>query len=158
MRPEEQPAAWEITLSTPKHTYEDDGSGVGCEACPMLWNHPIHDVTRPSIADLSPVITVDQSATSQAAGEAARLRLGSLRAKAYSLIVAAPNGATTDEIEVALERSHQSVSSAIHTLRASGYITPLVADGQEARRDTRSGSPATVYVAVATRVGVAHAG
>lgn len=155
MRPEEQPAAWETTLSTQKHTFDDDGSGVGCDTCPMLRQHPIHDVTRPSIANLSPVITVNQSATSQAAGEAARLRLGSLRAKAYSLIVAAPNGATTDEIEAALERSHQSVSSAVHTLKSSGYITPMLRDGAEVHRDTRSGSPATVYVAVATRVGAA---
>lgn len=142
-------------LSTPKHTYEDDGSGIGCEACPSPWNHPIHDVTRPAIADLSPVITVDQSATSQAAGDAARLRAGSLRAKAYHLIATAPSGLTTDQIEEALGRTHQSVSSAIHTLRAAGHITPLIRDDAEVRRETRSGSAATVYVAAATRVGVA---
>lgn len=133
-------------MTTPKHTFDDDGSGIGCDFCPMVKSHPIHDVTRPPVNTPAPVITRNQTATSQAAGEAARLRSGSLREKAYKLIATAPNGATTDEIEVALGRSHQSVSSAVHTLRSAGHITPLIRDGAEVHRDTRSGSAATVYV------------
>lgn len=133
-------------MTTQKHTFDDDGSGIGCDSCPMLWNHPIHDVTRPPVNTPAPVITRNQTATSQAAGEAARLRSGSLREKAYKLIATEPNGATTDEIEVALGRSHQSVSSAVHTLRSAGHITALIRDGAEVHRDTRSGSAATVYV------------
>lgn len=142
-------------MSTPKHTYEDDGSGVGCEACPMIWKHPIHDVARTPVAAPAPVITVNQSATSQAAGEAARLRSGSLRASIYHWILTRPQGATTDEVEAHLERSHQSVSSAMHTLTHNGHIVPLVEAGHEVRRDTRTGNPATVYVAASARVGVA---
>lgn len=141
-------------MTTPKHTFDDDGSGIGCDTCPMVKNHPIHDVTRPAVNTPAPVITRNQTATSQAAGEATRLRSGSLREKAYKLIAAAPNGATTDEIEVALNRSHQSVSSAIHTLRTAGHIAPLIREGAEVHRDTRSGSAATVYV----KASVAKAG
>jgi hypothetical protein len=108
--------------------------------------HPQHDVTRPAVNDPAPVITVNQTATSQAAGEAARLRSGSLRKAAYEFIANRPAGATTDEVEIALERSHQSVSSAINSLAGQGHLVPLVREGSEVQRSTRSGRSATVYV------------
>lgn len=140
--------------SIPKHTFDNDGNGY-CDACPLPADHPNHDVTRPPVDAPAPVITVNQSATSQAAGEAARLRSGSLRESIYAWILTRPQGATTDEAEVHLERSHQSVSSAVNSLVANGHLVPLRQDGLEVRRDTRTGNPATVYAAAATRVGVA---
>jgi hypothetical protein len=142
-------------LSTQKHTFDPDASGIGCDTCPMPANHHIHDVTRPAINAPTPVITHNQSAASQAAGEASRLRVGSLRAKAYSLIATAPNGATSDEIEVELQRSHQSVSSAVNYLASTGHITPLVRDGAEVRRTTRSGSEAVAYTTAGLQAGAA---
>lgn len=132
-------------MSIEKHTFDDDGNGY-CDTCPMPPKHPIHDVVRPAVSDPAPVITANQSATSQAAGEAARLRSGSLRKAAYEFIANRPAGATTDEVEIALERSHQSVSSAINSLTAHGYLVALVRDGGEVYRETRSGRSATVYV------------
>jgi hypothetical protein len=152
-----RPTPGECTLSTPKHTYDDDGSGIGCDACPMIKGHPIHAVAdpRPAIDAPGPAVSVHQSATSQAAGEAARLRHGTLKAQVYEFIRTHPNGATTDEVEVELHRSHQSVSSAVHSLKVAGHITPLVRDGRTVERSTRSGSAAVVYVIAAARVGAA---
>lgn len=128
-----------------KHTFDDDGNGF-CDACPLPQNHPKHDVVRPAVSNPAPVITVNQSATSQAAGEGTRLRSGSLRKAAYEFIAGKPGGATTDEVELALAKSHQSVSSAINSLTAQGHLVPLVRDGSPVQRETRSGRSATVYV------------
>jgi hypothetical protein len=142
-------------LSTPKHTFDPDSSGLSCDTCLLPKKHPNHDVARTPVDAPSTVVTVNQSPTAQAAGEAAALRSGTLRAKIYHWIVTRPQGATTDEVEVHLDRSHQSVSSAMNTLAGNGHIVPLVQDGREVRRDTRTGNPATVYVAASARVGVA---
>lgn len=133
-------------MSTPKHTFDPDSSGLTCDTCSLPKKHPQHDVTRPAVNEPAPVITVNQTATSQAAGEAARIRSGSLREAAYRYIANKPGGATTDEVEVALQRSHQSVSSAINSLATQGHLVPLVREGSEIQRATRSGRPATVYV------------
>jgi hypothetical protein len=128
-----------------KHTFDDDGNGY-CDTCPLPHKNPIHDVVRPAVNEPAPIITVNQTATSQAAGEAARIRSGSLREAAYRFIASRPGGATTEEVEIALERSHQSVSSAINSLTAHGHLTALVRNGAEVQRATRSGRSATVYV------------
>lgn len=140
--------------SIPKHTFDDDGNGY-CDACPLPADHPKHQVDRPSIAELTTVVTANQTTTSQAAGEAAALRAGSLRASIHTWISTRPNGATTDEVEIHLQRSHQSVSSAVNALAGSRHLVPLVRDGVEVRRDTRTGNPATVYVVASAHVGVA---
>lgn len=137
-----------------KHTFDDDGNG-NCDTCPLPQNHPRHQVTRPSIAELTTAVTVNQTATSQAAGQAAALRAGTLRANIHRWISTRPHGATTDEVEIHLDRSHQSVSSAVNALAQSGHLVPLVQDGAEVRRDTRTGNPATVYVVASARVGAA---
>lgn len=132
-------------MTLQKHTFDNDGNGH-CDTCPLPQTHPVHDVVRPAVSDPAPIITVNQTATSQAAGEVARIRSGSLREAAYRFIANRPGGATTDEVEIALERSHQSVSSAINSLAAQGHLTPLVREGAEVQRATRSGRSATVYV------------
>ena len=142
-------------MTIQKHTFDPDSSGLSCDVCSLPGKHSIHDVSRAPVDAPAPVITANQSATSQAAGEAARLRSGSLRASIYAWILTRPQGATTDEIEIHLDRSHQSVSSAVHSLAANGHLVPLVVDGREVRRDTRTGNPATVYVVGSARVGVA---
>jgi len=60
---------------------------------------------------------------------------------------AAQYGLTCDEVEVIRGMSHQTTSARICELRNRKDIEPLVIDGAEVRRPTRSGRFATVYVA-----------
>lgn len=130
-----------------KHAFNDDGHG-DCTECPLPATNPRHQVETLAVNEPDPVITQHQSATSQAAGEAARLRSGSLREAVYKIIANRPGGATCDEVEEILGRTHQSVSSAVHTLMHNGHITPLLdAERSDVTRMTRSGRVAQVYVA-----------
>lgn len=71
--------------------------------------------------------------------------MSDLQLRVYNIIrLAGWEGATTDEIEVALERSHQSVSARVHEL-ANWKPKPLI-EARAARRKTRAGKPAAIYV------------
>ena len=127
------------------HRWTDDGYG-DCEECPLPATNPVHQVDTVPVNQADPVITHHQSTTSQAAGEAARLRHGTLKAKAYELIANRPGGATCEEVEAELGRSHQSVSSAVNSLAGGGHIRPMTRpEGEEVRRKNRSGHLATVW-------------
>lgn len=127
------------------HSFNDDGHG-DCAECPLPSNHPNHQVGTIAINQADPVITPHQSATSQAAGEAVRLRQGTLKAQAYELIANRPGGATCEEIEADLGRSHQSVSSAVNSLASGSHIEPMTRpEGGEVRRKNKSGHLATVW-------------
>lgn len=131
-----------------KHAFNDDGHG-DCAECPLPSNHPRHQVGVVAVNEPDPVITQHQSPTSQAAGEAARLTSGTLKAQAFQMIASAPGGATCEEIELALDRSHQSVSSAVNSLVRKGHIRPMVGPGDSPQvRKNRSGHLATVWMPV----------
>lgn len=137
-----------MPLST--HTFDPDSSGLSCKGCPMQQRHPIHDTIRPAVNTPAVSITINQTATSQAAGDRFQHRSGTLRKAAYELIANRPGGATCEEIEQELHRSHQSVSSAVNSLVQQGHIRPLIGDDNAARvRKTRSGREAAVYIAAA---------
>jgi hypothetical protein len=130
-----------------QHSFNDDGYG-DCADCPLPARHQNHQVGTVPINAPDVVITQHQSPTSQAAGEAARLRSGSLRETVYKLIANAPGGMTCDEIETATGRSHQSVSSAVNTLTSNGHIRPMAEPGGPVRRETKTGHLATVWMPV----------
>lgn len=79
---------------------------------------------------------------SEAAHEDAKETKEVLRWKVYSLIEASPDGLTCDEVEIAIRRTHQTVSARITELKAEGRLIVV------GRRPTRSGSTAGVYVAL----------
>jgi hypothetical protein len=59
-----------------------------------------------------------------------------------------PRGAISDEAEVALDRTHQTISPRFTELRSAGYIQYLLdADGNRVRRATRSDNSAYVHIA-----------
>lgn len=131
-----------------QHTFTDDGYG-DCVDCNLPFKNPIHQVGTVPVNAPDPVITHHQSATSQAAGEAAWLRSGTLKAEAYHLIAKAAGGATCEEIETELGRSHQSVSSAVNSLLRGGHIRPMtMPSGTAASRANKSGHLATVWMPV----------
>jgi hypothetical protein len=128
------------------HTFDDDGNG-SCTICPLPSNHPCHSVTRPPVPAPEMITSPHQRETSQAAAAATALRSGTIKAAAYEVIANRPGGATCDEVEEALGRTHQSVSAAVNSLMRARHIVPLVRDGAEVHRDTRSGHPAIVWTA-----------
>jgi hypothetical protein len=68
-------------------------------------------------------------------------------------------GATSDEVEAALRRTHQTISPRFTELRGAGYIRYLLnGDGMRIRRVTRSGSGAYVHVATAMGIEMATLG
>jgi hypothetical protein len=84
------------------------------------------------------------SSTSRRAAESIQETLNGLQAKVYAYIVGrGMDGATTDEIEIALDLSHQTASARVVELRDDlGYVHD---PGPERR--TRSGRHAMVHVA-----------
>lgn len=78
--------------------------------------------------------------TQQAAAFTALPKSGSLRRQVYDFIKSRPQGATDDEIETGLNRSHQSVSARRRELVLGGFI-----HDQGERRKTRRGTAATVW-------------
>lgn len=80
--------------------------------------------------------------TSEIASTVARLKAGTRRHEAFSLIQAAgARGLTDDELESNSGRSHQTMSATRNSLLADGVI---VDSGQ--RRPTRYGNPAIAWV------------
>lgn len=77
--------------------------------------------------------------TAKDAAAAAKPKSGTIRRLIYDLC-GTPSGATDDEVEQSLHRSHQTCSAARNSLMKDG----LVVDSGR-RRMTRSGQPATVW-------------
>lgn len=95
------------------------------------------------------VVRTGRQATSQAAAAAHLPRSGTLRALVFD-VIARPQGATDDEVEVVLGRSHQSVSASRNTLMRDEFVEAMVDDaGDPVRRSTRSGNAATVWTLTA---------
>jgi hypothetical protein len=85
--------------------------------------------------------------TSKAAAVKARPRAGSARVAIVEWVAERGElGATCDEVEAALGLSHQSCSARFNELKSTKFGRLLVATGE--KRNTRSGSPAMVYVTV----------
>lgn len=85
---------------------------------------------------------VKGSSTSQAAAHSIAGHLGKLEADVFNEIKRCGRvGATVDEIEVALDMSHQTVSARVSTLGQRGVI---INTGR--KRKTRSGRAAFVHV------------
>ena len=77
----------------------------------------------------------------------------SLRRRIYSYIMEQGDlGATCEQVEMALNLSHQTASARITELRThrtyGGRITYLMNGGKQVRRATLSGRSANVYVAI----------
>lgn len=71
--------------------------------------------------------------------------LSDLQLKVYNIIKSAGwEGATTDEIEAVLEKTHQSVSARVNEL-ANWKPKPLI-EARAATRKTRAGKPAAIYI------------
>jgi hypothetical protein len=76
--------------------------------------------------------------------------LSDLQLKVYNLIrTAGWEGVTVDEAEVALDKTHQSVSARMHEL-ANWKPKPLI-EARAARRKTRAGRPAAIYILAGLR-------
>lgn len=72
-------------------------------------------------------------------------KLSDLQRQVYDMIKTAGwEGHTTDEIEVVLGRTHQSISARINEL-ANRRPKPLI-EARAARRKTRAGKPAAIYI------------
>ena len=72
-------------------------------------------------------------------------RLSDLQLKVYEQIkLAGWDGKTVDEIEVAIGRTHQSVSARVNEL--ANWKPKALIEARAARRKTRAGKPAAVYV------------
>jgi predicted transcriptional regulator len=69
-------------------------------------------------------------------------KLSDLQLQVYNVIrTAGWEGATTDEIEVIVKRTHQSVSARVNELTEMKLI-----EARAARRKTRAGKPAAIYI------------
>lgn len=141
-------------MTTQPHAAVEDGDTGYCAACPLPMTHPSHlvDVEARTLAPVdTPVARVglNAPATSQRAVAAALPRSGTVKSMIFRTIANRAQGATDDEIEVILDRTHQSVSAARNALAADGWIEPLTAAGAHVTRRTRSGNDAYVWVASA---------
>jgi hypothetical protein len=89
-----------------------------------------------------PQLEIDFTDTSQEAFDSIIPHLGRIEAEVFRVISeAGSRGATSDEVEVALEMRHQTVSSRIWALGRRGVVRD---SGQ--RRKTRSGRNAACWV------------
>lgn len=100
------------------------------------------DLDPPEVNDARTQMGNTHPPTSRAAAARALPRSGSDRRRVYDLIAArGAEGATDDEIEVALGLPHQTASARRNGLRDDGWV----ADSGR-RRPTRTGAEATVWV------------
>lgn len=83
---------------------------------------------------------VANSDTSEAAADSIEGSVTALRKKVLEAIAGAEDGATCDQIEVALHMRHQTASARVRELALMGYI-----EDTGVRRPTRSGRTARVY-------------
>lgn len=92
-----------------------------------------------STQQMIPILPHNGSATSRAAAASAAKRAPADEARILDVLAATPWGLTCDEIEVALELSHQTASARLRGLSESGRVF------HHGTRATRSGRAARVY-------------
>lgn len=135
-----------------QHSPVEDGDTGYCDRCSLPVKHPCH-TAAPQAPLLAPVgdpiapVRLHQTSTSHRATARALPKSGTVKAAIFAIISNRPHGATDDELEVILGRTHQSVSASRNALMNDGWIEPLLADGSEVTRRTRSGNDATVWTA-----------
>lgn len=141
------------------HVAIEDGDTGYCDRCPLPVTHPSHlsvEETRRTEqqALLPPVDAPDTRVglhhpmTSHQAAQRALPKSGTIKAAIFAIIANRPYGATDDELEITLARTHQSVSSARNALARDGWIAPLVdPEGRHVTRLTRSGNEAHAWTA-----------
>lgn len=129
------------------HDYEDDGSaGLSCARCPMPQAHRIHQSATPPPAEVRAPVRASAPLTSHLAAAVATPRLGTFRAALLLAIAERPG--TDDELEVRLNRTHQSLSAARNGLMNDLLIEPLRDErGDDVTRLTRQGNRAIVWQA-----------
>ena len=138
------------------HEYVDDGGD--CKVCPLPAKHPKHIAAEPTI--LAPVDAPEARVgrrhpwTSHAAAAKALPKSGTVKGQIFARIASRPQGATDDELENLLARSHQSVSAARNSLMNDGWIEPLEVEGVTVTRHTKQGNAAMAWTltAVARRL------
>lgn len=86
------------------------------------------------------------SCTSKAAAHSMKESAGIIRRRIESFVSEQSDGVTCDEIEQALELSHQTASARCTELKQQGRIVTRVTDaGKALTRPTRSGRAAKVF-------------
>lgn len=129
----------------PNHTPHDDGYG-SCSTCNLPVKHPCHQtVTLPPVDRNEARVGVNHPATAHAAAARALPRTGTLKRRIFEEIAGRGVGATDDELEQALNRTHQSVSASRNSLMNDGWIEPLKVDGDTVTRRTRTGNDAIAW-------------
>ena len=122
--------------------------GKHCECCGVLCTVCLFDPAtqvEPKPFELRPphqtLPYVKDSATSKIAAKSMEVEASQLREAVFGFIAGfGKHGATCDEVEVMMGRSHQSVSARITELKKARRIV------QRGRRKTRSGRPADIHV------------
>jgi hypothetical protein len=136
------------------HVYVDDASGTRTCTCGLPRSNRRHISASPAAAPTAqgflPRVGMNHPQTSYDAASRVAPRQGTIRASILHAIGVRTHGATDDELESLLGKSHQSVSAARNALMNDGLIHPL-ADGQGTvtTRSTRGGTEATVWVLTA---------
>ena len=101
------------------------------------------DLDSPAVDDVRAQVGRFHPDTAQHAAARALPRSGSDRRRVYDLILErGAEGATDDELEVALDLPHQTASARRNGLRDDGWVTD---SGR--KRPTRSGADAIVWIA-----------
>lgn len=142
-----------MTYPEPHVAVPDPAQDDYCFTCPLPVAHRVHlapDAQEERIlasvdAPAAPV-GFNHPATAQAAAAKALPRSGTKKAAIFAIIANRPHGATDDELEQIMAKTHQSVSAARNALMNDGLICPLLdADGQQVTRRTRSGNDAIAW-------------
>lgn len=93
-----------------------------------------------SVDTNTPIVGADLPDTSQAMQRKAFRRSGTLRKEIYDYL-GRTGGATDDQMEIGLDRSHQSVSGTRRSLVKDGYV-----EDSGGRALTRYGNSAIIWV------------
>lgn len=120
-----------------RHWYENRGLECpGYEPGGMFY---ANTKTRPGIN--APRVIFGPQETSRAAAEKAKLRAGTWRKKVYDFIAGRPEGATDEEIELALGINGNTVRPSRFTLVEDGWVKD-----SHTTRPTRAGNDAIVWI------------
>lgn len=96
--------------------------------------------------DAQSIPRMHDAPTTQTMRTAALPRAGTMRRQVLAAVAAHPDGATDDDLEQDLDRSHQSVSACRNGLVSDGWLRPRrLPDGSPVERLTRYGNPAQVW-------------
>jgi hypothetical protein len=141
------------------HPWTADDAG-DCINCVLPERHPVHvtvkapaePAQRPLLAPVDdayiPVRLNAPSASHRAAAKALP-RVGTTKRAIFAIIANKPHGATDDELEIILDKTHQSVSASRNSLMHDGWIEPLIVEGHHVTRKTRSGNEAYAWTLTA---------